>query len=275
MTTMNFKGTTTLITGASSGIGREFARALATNGCNLIITARSLVDLTELAEELESAHPTIWVKVIPLDLSQSTGPQALHTAITDMALSVDYLINNAGFGKWASFTDESLETYHRMQFLNMNALVDLTYLFIPEMMKRNRGGIINVASTAAFQPLPYQAVYGATKSFVLNFTEALSGELLDTDLRVMALCPGVTESNFMTVANADTEGLSSSSASDVVSVALKAFAKNKTYVIPGTENYIKSLVGRFFTRKATIKIVADMFRERIERRRGSASLTDK
>lgn len=261
MEKLNFKNKTVLITGASSGIGKEFATNLANEGANLILTARSKEELNKLARQLESLHPDIWVKTIPVDLSELNGVNKLISSINDQKLSVNYLINNAGFGKFCEFADESFETYNKMIMLNINALVELTYRLLPKMISRNSGGIINVASTGAFQPLPYQAVYGASKAFVLHFSEALSGEVLNSNIRILALCPGVTESNFMKNANADTTKMKFSTAESVVSSALNAFAKNKIYTVSGLGNYLQSLIPRVVSRMQTVKIVANMFKD--------------
>ena len=263
MKKLNFKNTTILITGASSGIGKEFAKQLASKGANLILTARTHSDLTKLTKELESEHDNISIKTIPADLSKPNSSKELIKKINDMGLSIDYLINNAGFGKFCAFSGESFETYHKMLMLNINALVELTHLCLPSMVDKNGGGIINVASTASFQPLPYQAVYGASKAFVLSFSEALSGELLDTNIRVMALCPGTTESRFMKNANADTSNMNLAPASKVVSLALTAYTKNKIYSVSGRLNYLASLIPRLVTRKKTVKIVVNMFKDSV------------
>ncbi|WP_133471977.1 SDR family NAD(P)-dependent oxidoreductase [Paraglaciecola marina] len=260
---MNFANKTILITGASSGIGKEFATQLASKGANLIITARSEHELNVLSQQLTTRHNNIWVKVIPLDLLLPDSPKMLFTAIQDMGLSVDYLINNAGFGKFCHFEEASFDTYQNMLTLNIHALTELCYLFLPAMKQTNSGGIINIASTASFQPLPYQAVYGASKAFVLNFSEALTGELLGSQVKVMALCPGITESNFMSTANADTSTMKFAPASKVVEDGLTAFSKGKIYKVSGLANYLTSLVPRLFSRKQIVKIVANMFKDRM------------
>ncbi|MFT7009321.1 MAG: short-subunit dehydrogenase [Colwellia sp.] len=263
MKKLNFENTTILITGASSGIGKEFATQLASKGANLILTARTHSDLIKLAEELESEYTNIWIKTIPADLSELNGSRKLFEKINDLDLSVDYLINNAGFGKFCEFSGESFETYHKMLMLNINALVELTHLCLPTMINKNSGGVINVASIGSFQPLPYQTVYGASKAFVLSFSEALTGELLDTNIRVMALCPGTTESRFMENANADTSNMNLAPASKVVSSALTAYTKNRMYTVSGTINYLVSLIPRLVSRKRTVKIVANMFKNNV------------
>lgn len=263
MKNLNFKNTTILITGASSGIGKEFSKQLAKKGANLILTARTHSDLMNLAEELKCEHTNILIKTIPADLSELNGSRKLFEQINDLGLSVDYLINNAGFGKFCDFSSESFETYHKMLMLNINALVELTHLCLPTMINKNSGGIINVASIGSFQPLPYQTVYGASKAFVLSFSEALTGELLDTKIRVMALCPGTTESRFMANANADTSNMNLAPASKVVSSALIAYNKNRMYTVSGTINYLVSLIPRLVSRKRTVKIVANMMKDNV------------
>ena len=263
----SFKGTTVLITGASSGIGEAFARNLAARGANLILSARSEDKLVRIAEELKRKHP-ISVQVFPADLSGIEAPERLFEQIKENHLSVNVLINNAGFGKWAHFLAEDPDTYQKMLFLNINALVRLTHLYLPEMLSRGTGGVINVASTAAFQPLPFQAVYGASKAFVLNFTEALSGEYRERGLRFLALCPGNTATNFFAVANADASGMSFATPLEVAAAGLNAFLRGRSYHVPGVANYLKSLLPRVFPRTTVVKIAASMFKSRIASNKG-------
>lgn len=262
MNTANFKGTTVLITGASSGIGAAFAHYLASLGANLILTARSEGKLNQIADDLKKKYATL-VHIFPADLSNTDAPQQIFDQAKSAGLTVDVLINNAGFGKWAHFLAEDIETYQRMLSVNINAVVHLTYLFIPSMLARGKGGVINVASTASFQPVPYIAVYSASKSFVLNFTEALSGEYRENGLRFLALCPGNTATNFMAVANADTSGMPFAVPEDVVKSAINAFIQKRGYHIPGVANYLTSLLPRILPRAAAIKIVANMFKGRV------------
>jgi len=165
--------------------------------------------------------------------------------------------------EFCDFTFADAETYQKMLVLNNNSLVELCHLFLPDMKKRNVGCVINIASTGSFQPLPYQAVYGASKAFVLSFSEALSGELLESDIRVMVLCPRPTESNFMKNANADTSGMKLESARKVVQTGLEAFARNRFYVVSGKTNYLVSLIPWFVSCKKAVKIVAKIFKDRI------------
>lgn len=263
MKKLNFENTTILITGGSSGIGKEFAKQFASKGANLILTARTHSDLLYLAQDLRSEYKNILIHTISADLSELNGPKELCEKINDLGLTVDYLINNAGFGKFCEFSGESFETYHEMLMLNINALVELTHLCLPVMKAKNSGGIINVASIGSFQPLPYQAVYGASKAFVLSFSEALTGELLDTNIRVMALCPGTTESRFMENANADTSKMNLAPASEVVRAALTDYNKNKIYTVSGKINYLMSLIPRVVSRQRTVRIVVNMFKDSV------------
>ena len=257
-----FAGSTVLVTGASSGIGEAFARSLAKRGVNLILTARSEDKLARLADELRGEY-RISVHVFPVDLILPDAPQQLLSNIKASGLSVDVLVNNAGFGKWAHFLGESLDMYDQMLSLNINALVRLTYLCLPDMLARGQGGVINVASTAAFQPAPYIAVYSASKAFVLSFSEALAGEYRERGIRILALCPGYTDTNFNSIANVNTAGIHFATPEAVAEAGLNAFAKGKSYHVYGCTNYLTSLLPRILSRAAVIKIVANMFKNKV------------
>lgn len=262
MSSKVFEGATVLITGASSGIGEAFAHNLAKQGANLILTARSEDKLAQVADKLREKY-RISVHVFPVDLILPDAPRQLFERIKAGGLSVDVLVNNAGFGKWAHFLGESLDTYDQMLSLNIDALVRLTYLCVPDMLAHGKGGVINVASTAAFQPIPYQAVYAASKTFVLSFTEALAGEYRERGVRFLALCPGNTATNFMSTANANTTGMPSAMPEEVAEAGLAAFLKGKSYHVHGRANYLTSLLPRVLSRASIIKIVAGMFKNRV------------
>jgi hypothetical protein len=264
MNANEFKGSTVLITGASFGIGEAFAKYLASLGANLVLTARSADKLRQIADELKQKY-AVSVHVFPADLSNDKAPQQIYDQVNAAGLSVDVLINNAGFGKWAYFHAVDIETYQQVLTVNINALVRLTYLFLPNMLARGKGGVINVASTAAFQPVPYVAVYSASKSFVLNFTEALAGEYSEKGLKFFALCPGNTETNFMKVANPeiDTSDERVATPESVVRAGIGAFVKGRKYHVPGMMNYLLSLLPRIFPRAVAIRIVASMFKRRV------------
>lgn len=258
------KNKTVLITGASSGIGEAFAYEFAKQGSNLILTARSEDKLNFLASKISKEYK-VKVSVFGGDLLQKETPYKLYNQIKEAGLSIDILINNAGFGKWTNFLDESIEQYEDMIEININALLKLCHLVLPDMLKKGEGGIINVASTGALQPCPYVAAYCASKSFVLDFSEALYGEYNKKGITIMALCPGNTTTGFQSVAKAYTKGMAADKPQDVAKQGIKALLKNKSFKIVGTMNYIQSFLPRFLTRKAMINVVSGMMNSKINR----------
>src|SRR5271156_4950090 len=195
-----YNGKTALITGASTGIGAEFARKLARRGMNVILVARSEDKLQALASELKNIKAT----VIPLDLTLPDAAPTLKKKVAELGLQVDLLINNAGFGTFGPFEEIDPKLEQQEIQLNVMALVDLTHAFIPAMLERGEGAIINLASVAAHQPVPYMSVYAATKAFVLSFSEALWAEYKDRGIRVLSLNPGATKTEFHSVAKLPT-----------------------------------------------------------------------
>ncbi|MBS1972158.1 MAG: SDR family oxidoreductase [Bdellovibrionales bacterium] len=193
----------TLLTGASSGIGFELAKIFAAKNHNLILTARSKETLEKLAEDLRNTHK-VKVEVVALDLGLDSSPETLFNYCQEHGLNVDILVNNAGFGDNVVFARSEWRKQAQMMDLNMKSLTHLCHLFIPEMIANREGAILNVASTAAFQPGPFMAVYYATKSYVLSFSEALNEELRGTGVHVTTLCPGPTISGFQEAAGMDT-----------------------------------------------------------------------
>jgi short-subunit dehydrogenase len=187
--------TTALITGASTGIGYELGKCFAADRHNLILIARQEARLRQVAAEL-SEQFSVSARVIVADLAKPDAPQKIADEIRQDSLQVDYLVNNAGFGLGGKFSETDLAAELEMMQVNMVALVHLTKLFLPAMVARRSGKIMNVASTAAFQPGPLMAVYYASKAFVLSFTEAIANELAGTGVTVTALCPGPTQSEF-------------------------------------------------------------------------------
>ncbi|HEX9922891.1 MAG TPA: SDR family oxidoreductase [Anaerolineae bacterium] len=258
-------GKTALVTGASSGIGLAMARSLAARGVHLIITARSADKLHEIAAELQKSG--VDVRVFRSDLSQKGAPQLLFDQVDKAGLQVDLLINNAGFGKWGEFLEFNREQYDEMLQLNINALTELCHLFIPGMLRRGAGGIINVGSTGSFVPVPFAAVYSASKAYVLMFTEALQGEYGDRGLSIMTLCPGGTDSNFGTVANPDVKRdiAGYDTAEFVAETGLEAFLDGKLYVITGSKNKTVALLPRLLSRKRVLKIIGATWKKRIGR----------
>lgn len=228
------KAKTALITGASSGIGREFARCHAAQGGDLVIVARSQDKLEALKQELEAAQG-IAVKVIAADLAQPDVPQAIYDELRADDISVDYLINNAGFGGRGKFHERDWADDLAMINLNITALTALTRLFLPDFVARNSGRILNVSSTAALLAGPLQAVYYATKAYVTSFSNALAGELHDTNVTVTALMPGATESRFGEVSGMDKTPLfqKTASAAEVAQAGYDGMLAGKLDVIAG------------------------------------------
>jgi len=222
---------TTLITGASSGIGAAFARKLAARGRNVLLVARSEDKLIALCNEL-GRLTSIRAQYLALDLQQHEAGAQLFEETQKRELEIDTLINNAGFGSMGDFAKLDPDRELEMIELNVRAVVDLTHRFLPRMRERKRGTIINVASTAAFQPVPYMATYAATKAFVLSFSEALWEENRLHGVHVMALCPGVTETNFFQASEIDRPPMRTiQTPEEVVETALRALDRKKNLVV--------------------------------------------
>ena len=251
---ISFEKRTALITGASSGIGKAFAESLAAKGANLILVARSGDKLKSLASQIKKQFK-VTAEVIVADLSDPKTPSKIFLAAKKMGHEVDVLINNAGFGTRGSFHTLSVDHEHEEIMLNVAAVVQLTHLFLPSMVRKKKGIIINVSSTAAFQPVPYMAVYGATKAFVLSFSEALWAENRKQGIHVLALCPGETETNFQKVVGNDQpiRGRKRSTES-VVQTALKALEHGKSCAIDGAANYFLANLARFVPRQFLAKM---------------------
>jgi hypothetical protein len=229
-----------LVTGASAGIGTAFAHELAGRGYDLVLVARRRDRLDALAAELATKHAGTNVRVLPADLEDAAGVRAVVDELARDGVAVDLLINNAGFGAHGSFVAMDPAKTAGQIALNVAALVALARAFAPGMVERRRGGIINVASTAGFQPLPGMAVYGATKAFVLSFSQALHEELRRSGVRVVALCPGATETEFFTIAGEKASVGTRRSVSDVVRTGLRALDKNQAVAIDGFVNAFSS-----------------------------------
>jgi hypothetical protein len=242
----------TLITGASAGLGAEFARQCARRGETLVLVARRRERLEALAAEVGNAH------VIAADLEASGTATTLLEQVGRLGLHVDTLINNAGFGLAGRFIALPAERQTAMIDLNVRLLTQLCRLSVPGMVERGRGGILNVASTAAFQAGPNMAVYYATKAFVLSFTEGLHQEMKRSGVRVSALCPGPTVTEFFQVAGAANSRLArmGADAPSVVRAGLKGLDRNSAVVIPGVANRIGAQASRFLPRAAMRRIIA-------------------
>lgn len=246
---------TVLITGASSGIGLELARCFAADGCRLVLLARSTAALETLAATLRNDH-AIEVIVLTFDLARRESPQAIFNELQSRGVTVDVLVNNAGFGASGTFAEIPVQRELEMVQVNIAALMELTALFLPGLIARNRGGILNVGSVAGFQPGPGMAVYYATKAFVLSFTEALAEELRATQLTISVLCPGPTESNFGAVARGGKQRshtVMKMTARTVAEQGHRAYRRGKITVITGVLNhclvFLVRLTPRWFPRR--------------------------
>ncbi|WLQ35872.1 SDR family oxidoreductase [Streptomyces castrisilvae] len=228
---------TALVTGASSGLGAEFAAQLAAQGHDLILVARSGDRLAALAEHLSAEHG-VRAEVVVQDLAEPDAARRIADELAARGLTVDLLVNNAGFGTCGRFEEIPGARDHDQLMVNVVALVDLTHALLPGMLERGRGAVVNVASNAAFQPSPYFAVYGASKAFVLNFGLALRQEYRRRGIRVLTLCPGPVETAFFDVIgtrNAAVTG-SMTTPEPVVRAALRALDRDRGYLAPGLGN---------------------------------------
>jgi short-subunit dehydrogenase len=241
---MNYVGLTALVTGASSGLGEEFARQLATLGANLVLVARAEDKLNALADELRKPG-SIQVTVLPADLSSADAIRRLIAAIHDCGITIDILINNAGLGVFENFLDTPLQPQMEQIDVNVCAVVTLTHAFAPAMVAAGRGGVINIASSAGFQPLSGAAIYAATKSFVLFFSQAVSLELDKSGVRVLAACPGPVATPFFAKMNPKLKTKQMDQPAAIVREILTAFEKKKRVVVPGK---LKVWLGTFGAR---------------------------
>ena len=258
-----YRGKTALITGASSGIGAEFAHALAGRGMDVVLVARSEGRLTALAEELRARHG-VRAEVVTADLSRAGAAAALHAETDKRSLQIDLLVNNAGFGTHGPFETLDAGREHEEVMLNVATVVDLCHAYLPAMARRGDGAVLNVASTAAFQPTPYMAVYGATKAFVLSFSEALWAEYRGRGVRVCALCPGPTTTAFFDVVGTPDAGVGARRrAAQVVATGLRALEADRPSAVDGLANRLLVQGSR-----VTPRAVMAMLSRRAQRPRG-------
>ncbi|MFJ3139240.1 SDR family NAD(P)-dependent oxidoreductase [Streptomyces sp. NPDC086843] len=230
---------TALVTGASSGLGREFAARLAARGHDLVLVARSRDRLEAVAEELTKAHG-VTVHVLVHDLARPGAGRAVARELAERSLTVGLLVNNAGFGTAGRFEEIPAERDHDLLMVNVVALVDLTHALLPGMLERGSGAVLNVGSTAGYQPSPYLSVYSASKTFVLNFSLALRQEYRGRGIRVTALCPGPVETRFFEVVGTRNAAVAGrfTTPEPVVRAGLKALDRDRAYVTPGLGNAV-------------------------------------
>lgn len=262
---------TTLITGASSGIGEAFARKLASQGENVLLVARTESKLTTLCNELGRASD-VNAQFVAMDLMAMDAPERLFEETKRRGLDVEMLINNAGFGSMGDFVKLDLERELEMIDLNIKALVALTHFFLGPMRERGSGSIINVASTAGFQPVPYMTTYAATKAFVLSFTDALWEENRAFGIKIMALCPGVTETNFFIASKMDPLPMRlSQKPEDVIETALKGLRRGRGHIISGWSNYFMTESERLVPRSLVTRVLGRAMRPAENKSKGSGA----
>jgi short-subunit dehydrogenase len=250
------------VTGASAGIGKALAIELASGGTNLILCARRSERLRELAQQLSAQHK-IQTEVFVADLTQASAPEQIFAFTRNKGIRVDLLINNAGFGAYGEFVSLEAQRLLDMVQVNCSAVVHLTRLYLPEMVNRREGDVLIVASTAAFQAVPYISTYAATKAFDLIFAEGLAEEVKPYGIRVCALCPGSTESEFHEVAgqtHVTSMAKRRETPEKVARTGLQALAKGKSYVISGTANYWGAQSQRLAPRRLVTRIAGKLFR---------------
>ena len=254
---MLLDGKTALITGASGGIGEAFARQLAALGRDLVLVARSEDRLKALARDLTAQHG-IEAHVIAADLARPSAATAVFAETQRLGLAVDLLVNNAGFGKRGEFTELPFDQQADMVRLNVNTLMELSRLYLPAMRQRQRGGIINVSSMGAFQPVPTMAVYGATKAFALSLSEALAEEVANDGVTVVALCPNSVSTGFQATAGVyEGQRDKMMTPDEAAAAALRAFEQRKSSVVPGLQNKLMVFIS---TRLLPRRLVARLAR---------------
>jgi short-subunit dehydrogenase len=252
---MRYTGVTALVTGASSGLGAEFAAKLAARGADLVLVARRVEKLETLAEQLETDHG-VSVQTVGFDLAEPGAGQRLFDTVQERSIPVSILVNNAGLGSQGVFAESDQARVHDQLAVNVTALTEITRAFVPGLVSRGEGAIVNVASLTAYMPMPGMAVYAACKSFVLNFTEALSYELRNSGVRVMAISPGPTRTEFYAESGADESNTRFETPERVVQTALKALdsSRKPASIVSGRSNRMTSRILGLLPRRATVTL---------------------
>jgi short-subunit dehydrogenase len=272
----SYKGKFALVTGASTGIGYAIAKELAKRGANLIIsaTARSEDKLHKLSSEIKEIGSECYIFLE--DLSRLNSGRSLYDQIKFQNLHVDLLVNNAGYGRWGTFHEVEMQDYADMIQLNITSLSELSHLFIPDMISKGEGGVINVGSVASLTPVPYSSVYAASKAYVLSLSEGLRYEYRNSNIRIMALLPGATVSNFGQVATAKSDKLRErlnkrtkrsaagtvfQTSHEVAVECLDGFTKDKQFIIPGRGNRRTALITKLMPRTKVLNTVGSLFKK--------------
>ena len=254
---MHYEETTALITGASSGVGEEFARALASRGADVVLVARRHDVLDRLANDIRTATGRR-VHVMATDLSEPGAGTRLATELNELGIRVDTVINNAGVGKTEPFSAASATDIEQQLRLNINAVVDISHALLPGLLDHGRGTLLNVASLTGYAPTPGMAVYAASKAFVLRFTEALAYELRDSSVTVMALAPGPTRTNFYSASGTSEGGVRFQTPAQVVATALTALEQKRppVSIVSGWRNRWSSRLLTILPRRTVMKMMA-------------------
>lgn len=257
MSKIDLRGKTALVTGASAGIGQAYAEGLAARGCNLVLVARRRQRLEELADRLSAEHG-IGCHVVAVDLGEPGAANHVWQEVDSSGLQIDVLVNNAGFATYGRIDDVEAARDRSQVLVNSVSMVELCHAFVPGMIQRRHGIVLNLSSIAAFQPVPFMAVYGATKAFNLSFSEALWRETRGTGVRVLAVCPGATATEFFDVVGNDEETLFGKPipASAVVDASLAALRRDRPSMVVGTFNRVTTWLPRFLPRKAVLAVAA-------------------
>jgi uncharacterized protein len=259
---IHYQGRWAVVTGASSGLGRGLAAGLADRGMSLVLTGRNEARLDETAHQIRRAAPSVKVETVAADLSSRPGVSALLDHVGDRPIEV--LVNNAGFGSYGPFAKADPDREADEVAVDVGTVITLTRAFLPGMLTRGSGGILNIASTIAFQPAPYQAVYGASKAFVLSFSQALWAEARAADVAVTALCPGPTRTGFVDALGADAGHTAIyrrlADPEPVIKAGLRALDKGQAVVIPGMRNKVIAASGRFMPHEWLTRVSARLLR---------------
>ncbi len=252
-----FAKSTVLITGASTGIGYDLAHLFGESKANLILVARNEAKLDEMCADFKNKY-SIEVQAIGMDLAQSGAAAKLVEEVNSRGLTVDYLVNNAGYGVYGNFNEEKLEPQMGMIHLHVETMTYLTHVFIQGMLKRGKGGVMNVASTAGFQALPLENIYGATKAYIVSFTEALAEELRGGPLKISCLCPGPTQTPFFDnplLKSWQAAKMPRMNCKEVADFGFEAFKKGKVLAVPGFMNKMLIFGNRFAPRAILVRVV--------------------
>jgi short-subunit dehydrogenase len=255
---MEYRGRTAIVTGASSGIGAAFARELSARGCRVVLVARREQRLKQLASELGDAY------VLPADLSQEGAAAAIRSETDALGLRVDILVNNAGFATYGSYEAIDPKRDHALVMVNAASVVDLTHAYLPDMVAAGSGAIINVSSAAAFQPMPYQATYAASKAFVQSLSEALWAENHARGVRVVAVCPSATDTEYFEALGGAEEAQIGPKRppAGVVRDALRAVDRDRPHVVVGYPWKLTALIPRLLPRTAVARVGERLMRPR-------------